>query len=106
MESEAGTDEECHQFGSTCAGNSSITQNSELFNKYLEPLILTFLKDRVSAIRGAAIERIPELAKNYGVNWINSFVGKLSDVIAKDPCFHFKIAAIYSLKEICLSVHG
>lgn len=33
-------------------------------------------------------------------------MGKLSDVIAKDPCFHFKIAAVYSLKEICLSIHG
>jgi hypothetical protein len=74
--------------------------------KYLEPLILNYLKDRVSAIRAAAIERIPDLAKNYGVNWINSFMGKLSEVIAKDPCFHFKIAAVYSLKEICLSVHG
>jgi hypothetical protein len=74
--------------------------------KYLEPLILNYLKDRVSTIRAVAIERIQELAKNYGVNWINSFIVKLSDIIAKDPCFHFKIAAIYSIKEICLSVHG
>lgn len=81
-------------------------QNSDLFVKFLEPLILNYLKDRVSAIRAAAIERIPDLAKAYGVNWINSFVARLSEVIAKDPCFHFKIAAIYSLKEICLSVHG
>jgi len=60
----------------------------------------------VSAIRAVAIGKIQELAKNYGANWINSFLGKLSDIIVKDPCFHFKIAAIYSLKEICLSVHG
>jgi hypothetical protein len=31
---------------------------------------------------------------------------KLSDIIAKDPCFHFKIAAVYCLREISLSVHG
>jgi hypothetical protein len=67
---------------------------------------LNYLKDRVSAIRGVAIERISDLAKVYGVNWISSFVAKLSEVISKDPCFHFKIAAIYSLKEICFSVHG
>jgi len=30
-------------------------QNNELFLKYLEPLILNYLKDRVSAIRAVAI---------------------------------------------------
>lgn len=82
------------------------TQHSELFNKYLEPLFIGFLKDRVSAIRGVAIERIGDLARAYGVTWINTFLGKLSETISKDPCFHFKIAAVYSLKEICFSVHG
>jgi len=33
-------------------------------------------------------------------------MGKLNDVITKDPCFHFKIAAVYSLRSICMSVHG
>jgi hypothetical protein len=75
-----------------------ITQNHELFVKYLEPLILGYLKERVSAIRSAAIERIADLAKAYGVGWINTFIPKLVDIINKDPCFHFKIAAIYSLK--------
>ena len=69
-------------------------------------MILNFLKDRVSAIREVAIQRIGEYAKIYGVNWISGFMSKLSDVITKDPCFHFKIAAIYSIREICLSVHG
>lgn len=60
----------------------------------------------MSAIRAAAIERIPDLARVYGANWVNSFMLKLSDIIAKDPCFHFKIAAVYSLKEICFSTLG
>lgn len=80
--------------------------NPDLFNKYLEPLIITYLRDRVSAIRAVAIERICDLARVYGTVWINSFIGKLSDTISKDPCFHFKIAAIYSLKEICFSNYG
>jgi hypothetical protein len=67
---------------------------------------LNYLKDRVSAIRGVAIDRIVDLCKAFGTNWINGFIQKLSDAISKDPCFHFKIAAIYSLKEICMSVHG
>ena len=40
------------------------------------------------------------------MNWINTYVPKLTEIIAKDPCFHFKIASVYSLKEICMSVHG
>lgn len=80
--------------------------NNDLFNKYLEPLFITYLRDRVSAIRAVAIERICDLARVYGMAWINSFVGKLSETISKDPCFHFKIAAIYSLKEICFSAFG
>lgn len=81
-------------------------QNMDLFAKYLEPLFLNYLKDRVSSIRAAAIERIQELAKTFGPNWINTLLPKLNDVIVKDPCFHFKIAAIYSLREICMSAHG
>ena len=67
---------------------------------------MNHLKDRVSAIRAVAIERVADLCKAYGVNWINTYIPKLSDAISKDPCFHFKIAAIYSLREICMSVHG
>ena len=67
---------------------------------------MNYLKDRVSAIRAVAIDRIVDLCKAFGTNWINGFIQKLSDTISKDPCFHFKIAAIYSLKEICMSVHG
>jgi serine/threonine-protein phosphatase 2A regulatory subunit A len=42
----------------------------------------------------------------YGAAWASNFVNRLSEVIVKDPCFHFKIAAMHSLKEICMSVHG
>lgn len=80
--------------------------NPDLFTKYLEPLFLTYLRDRVSAIRGVAIERIGDLARVYGAAWVNTFMGRLSETISKDPCFHFKIAAIYSLREICLSAVG
>jgi len=61
-------------------------------------LILNFLKDRVWAIREVAIQRITDYAKIYGTNWIVEFINRLSDVISKDPCFHFKIAAVYSLR--------
>ena len=67
---------------------------------------MNYLKDRVSAIRGVAIERITDLCKAFGTNWINTFISRLSDTLSKDPCFHFKIAALYSLREICMSVHG
>lgn len=61
-------------------------------------MICTYLKDRASAIRGAAVERIQELVKVYGLNWVNPFLERLAEILAKDPCFHFKIAAIYSIR--------
>ena len=69
-------------------------------------MILTFLRERVSAIRGVAIDRIADLCKAYGNSWINTIIPKLIEIINKDPCFHFKIAAIYSLREIGYSVYG
>lgn len=74
------------------------THNPDMFTKFLEPLIFNYLKERVSAIRSVAIERIPDLCKAYGNTWITSLIPKLVEVINKDPCFHFKIAGIYSLK--------
>lgn len=40
------------------------------------------------------------------MTWINSYISKLFEVLTKEPCFHFKIASIYSLRELVFSVHG
>jgi hypothetical protein len=69
-------------------------------------LYLFYLKDRASAIRVEAISHLQQFAKVYGVKWVNEYISKLVDVLTKDPCFHFKIAAIYSLRELIFSVHG
>ena len=106
MESKTVVDEEHRCLIYKIPGTFFVIKNQELFVKYLEPLFLNFLKERVSSIRAVAIEKIQDLARVYGTTWINSLIPKLSEIIATDPCFHFKIASIYSLKEICLSVHG
>ncbi len=61
-------------------------------------MICSYLKDRASAIRVSAIDKIQQLANTYGNNWINSFLDKLSELLTKAPSFHFKIAAIYSIR--------
>ena len=81
-------------------------KNPDFFKSKLEPLIFTYLKDRASAIRVSAIERIQELTNAYGNNWIVSFFDKLSDILTKSPSFHFKIAAIYTLREVIFSTSG
>lgn len=40
------------------------------------------------------------------MTWVNAFISRLFDVLTQEPCYHFKIAAIYSLKELIFSVHG
>ena len=83
-----------------------ITKNPELFTKYIEPLYVFYLKDRASAIRSEAILHLGQFAKIYGMTWVNAFISRLFDVLTKESCFHFKIAAIYSLRELIFSVHG
>jgi len=73
-------------------------KNPELFKQKLEPMITYYLKDRASAIRVAAIERIQELVKVYGSAWVNTFIERLADILAKDPCFHFKLSAISTIR--------
>lgn len=77
-----------------------------MFSKYIEPLYVFYLKDRVSAIRVEAISHIQKFAKVYGIIWVNSYMTKMIDIVQKDSCYHFKIAAIYSLKELIFSFHG
>lgn len=77
-----------------------------MFSKYIEPLYVFYLRDRASAIRTEAITHLGQFAKIYGMTWVNSYISKLFEVLTKEPCFHFKIAAIYSLKELIFSVHG
>jgi hypothetical protein len=38
--------------------------------------------------------------KVYGSAWVNPFLEKLGDILAKDPCFHFKLSAISTIREI------
>lgn len=40
------------------------------------------------------------------MTWVNAYISRLFDVLTKEPCYHFKIAAIYSLRELIFSVHG
>ena len=55
MEGQTGTHEEHHRLVDKNSGMSLLTQNQDLFVKYLEPLFLNYLKDRVFSIRAAAI---------------------------------------------------
>jgi serine/threonine-protein phosphatase 2A regulatory subunit A len=77
-----------------------------MFSKSIESLYVFYLKDRASAIRTEAISHLNKFAKIYGVSWVNSYISKLFEILTKEPCFHFKIASIYSLKELVFSVHG
>jgi len=61
-------------------------------------MITNYLKDRASGIRVAAIERIQDLVKVYGANWGNTLIERLAEILSKEPCFHFKIAAIYTIR--------
>ena len=99
MESTIGTDEVNLWVGCCSQGNYVlIPQNYEFFVKNLEPLYLNFLNDRASGVRNVGIEGIEVFAKLFGDQWINSFIPRLEEILGKETSYHFKIAAIYSLK--------
>lgn len=58
-------------------------KNPEMFTKYIEPLYVFYLKDRASAIRVEAISHLQLFSKIYGITWVNSYVSKLFDSLAK-----------------------
>lgn len=66
--------------------------------KGLEALFMCYLKDRAAAVRELGIERIPQLIKAFGATWINTFVGKLGDLLSKDSNYSTKITVLYSLQ--------
>ena len=51
--------------------------------KGLEVLFMCYLKDRAAAVRELGIERIPQLIKAFGGNWVGTFVSKLGDLLTK-----------------------
>jgi len=83
-----------------------LIQNIEVFMKSLEPIYMLYLKDRAAAVREFGVERIPDLLRVFGHNWMNTFIGKLTDILNKDSGHAVKITAINSLRSIALSQFG
>ena len=67
---------------------------------------MNYLKDRASAIRDVGIKVVPQFCKVFGDNWVNIMLPRFEEILSKEGSYHFKIAAIYSLKEIALSDLG
>lgn len=61
-----------------------------------------YLKDRAACIRRHGVSCIGKLGTVYGGAWLNAFTNKLIELIQKESSYHYKISAIYSLKEVCL----
>ncbi len=77
-------------------------ENSEVFLKHFEPLYTIYLKDRAACIRKHGVSCIGKLGQSYKSTWLDPFTNKLIELIQKESSYHYKISAIYSLKEVCL----
>lgn len=76
-------------------------QNYDVFmTKGLETLYMSYIKDRAAAVRELGIERIPQLLKTFGNNWVGVFVSKLGDLLGKDSTYTTKITVLYSLQVL------
>lgn len=57
-------------------------------------------------MRVIGVAAIANFVKVFGDQWTNNFIIKLEEILNKETSYHFKIASIYSLKEISLSQSG
>lgn len=70
-----------------------------MFNKYLEPLFLHYLKDRASAVREAGVGKLKTLVEIFKPEWaLQAIVPKLNEVLKQETGYLFKIAALYSFQ--------
>lgn len=74
--------------------------------KSLEPIFMLYIKDKAAAVREFGTERIPDLLRVFGPNWMSIFVGKLADILNKDSGHAVKITALNSLRTVALSQFG
>jgi hypothetical protein len=72
----------------------------------LESFYTFYLVDRAAGVRNVGIAAIPTFTKVFGDQWANSFMHRVDEVLSKEASYHFKIAGIYSLKELASSNVG
>lgn len=67
---------------------------------------MIYLLDRATGVRNAGIKAVGQFVRSFGEIWVNSFLPKLEEILIKEGSYHFKIASLYSIKEIALSPLG
>ena len=68
-----------------------------MFNKYMEPLFMHYLKDRASAVREIGTAKLKTLVEIFKSDWaMQSIIPKLNEVLKQETGYLFKIAALYS----------
>lgn len=76
-------------------------QHLDTFNKHLEPLFYTYLRDKAQSVRDTGIEKLKNLVQVYKIDWVNqNLLPKLNETISKDNGYLTRIAGFYSLQSI------
>lgn len=76
-----------------------------MFNKYLEPLFLHYLKDRASAVREIGTAKLKIIVEIFKSDWaISTIIPKLNEVLKQETGYLFKIAALYSYQVYLKSI--
>jgi len=77
-----------------------------IFQKYLESLFLSFLKDRASAVRDLGVERLKKVVDVLGQDWVfSSLMPKLNEQLNKENGYLFRITALSCLEGIASRVN-
>ena len=68
-------------------------------NKYIEPILYFYLKDRTYSVRELALSKLKSLVQVYKAEWVNSsLLPKLAEAAGKENGYLIRITALYSLQ--------
>lgn len=68
-------------------------------NKYIEPILYFYLRDRTYSVRELVLGRLKSLVQCYKMEWVNSSLfPKLIESSSKENGYLIRITALYSLQ--------
>ncbi|EGR34557.1 protein phosphatase 2 regulatory subunit A, alpha isoform, putative [Ichthyophthirius multifiliis] len=78
--------------------------NNEVFMNNLEPLFMSFLKDKISIVRESAANKLPQIIIIYKEWAIGKLYKQLIDCLNKDNSYLLRQTGLYCLKILTLNV--
>lgn len=83
---------------------SKIFHNPDLFLSTLEPMFMSYLKDRIAVVRENGVEKLVGLIQTYRDWALGKLFVKLVECLNKENGYLYRLSAIQSLRALALNI--